>query len=156
MEKINLTRKQVRNILRREAKKNKTMTVEKTRIAVYGTLCRGFKGNEKYLKGAEFLGTFDSKPQYTMYNLKHYPGVVKNGDTSIRMEVFEVKNDMISVFDKIEGYSGEAKSSKNIFERSKILTPFGVAHIYLYANLEKNPTEPTKVESGNWKNVKLK
>lgn len=152
MKKPNLTRKQIRGILRRESKKNKNMLIGKTKIAVYGTLCRGFAGNQKYLKDSEFLGSFDSKPEYTMYDLKHYPGIVKNGETSIRMEVYEIKNSMIQVFDKLEGYLGDNNVSKNIFERSKILTPFGVAHIYLYNNLKGYVKPPKEILSGDWKN----
>lgn len=154
VKKKELSRKQVRNILRRESKRKINMNNEnnqKIKIAVYGTLCRGYQGNIKYLKDAEYLGSFDTKPEFNMYDLKHYPGVVKNGNTSIRMEVFEVKNSMISVFDKIEGYSENKKmSQQNVFERSLIMTPYGEAYVYLYANLKNNVNTPKTVDCGDW------
>lgn len=150
--KENLTRKQIRNILRRESKKNKNMESKLVRLAVYGTLCRGQNANLKLLKDATYLGTLHTAPEYTLYDLKYYPGLVKNGFSSVKLEIFEMDEKHLSVFDKIEGFTKPSGNAHNVFERNTIETPFGTSFIYYYNGLEKNIVKPKEIGSGDWLN----
>lgn len=115
-------------------------------IAVYGSLRKGF-GNHHILKNANYLGEFDTEPIYDMYSLSAFPGLVTGGNTSIKMEVYEVDRPTLVRLNQLEGYICDDHVN-NHYNRISINTPYGEAYTYTYNySIDKR----VKVESGDWK-----
>lgn len=72
------------------------------KIFVYGTLMKD-EGNHDLLQGAKFLGEFQTKPEYTLYDLGAFPGMVEGGETSVHGEVYEVNQETLKSLDWLEG-----------------------------------------------------
>jgi gamma-glutamylcyclotransferase (GGCT)/AIG2-like uncharacterized protein YtfP len=119
------------------------------KYAVYGTLRKGF-GNNRLLQNSIYLGECKSSPNYKMYSLGGFPGVTKEGNNAITLEVFEVNSELIeSNLDMLEGYHKDTPQY-NLYNKEKIHTPFGEAFIYIFADKERLQNYP-EVKSGDWK-----
>lgn len=59
-------------------------------IFVYGTLRKG-AGLSERMQAFEYIGTFQSEPLYTMYDLG-CPSIAKEGTTSITGEIYRIEN----------------------------------------------------------------
>jgi gamma-glutamylaminecyclotransferase len=72
-------------------------------VFVYGTLKRGCC-NHHYLKGHRFLGDASTQPEYAMYDLGGYPGMVEDFSQpiSIEGEVWEVDDACLKQLDELE------------------------------------------------------
>jgi gamma-glutamylcyclotransferase (GGCT)/AIG2-like uncharacterized protein YtfP len=99
-------------------------------VFVYGTLMKGF-GNNFFLRGhgTFFLGGAKTKPEYTLYNLGHFPGMVEGGHTAVVGEVYEVSSWTLVWLDKLEGVTtedskeikeNEEKKEADLYERKTI------------------------------------
>jgi gamma-glutamylcyclotransferase (GGCT)/AIG2-like uncharacterized protein YtfP len=117
-------------------------------IAVYGSLRKDLTNYNAYLKNSKYVGTYETKPIYTLKSLGYFPGLEKNGTTSIVMEVYRVDEETMSSIDRLEGY--QANGGSNHYEKETIKTPFGDASIYFYAKPERIKEAPV-VLSGDWK-----
>lgn len=119
-------------------------------VAVYGSLRKGL-GNSRLLEGSKYVGEFDTKPEYDLYSVGGaYPGMVKDGSTSIKMEVYEVNEYTANRLDILESYQ-PGNESENHYNKIRIETPFGEANTYIY----NYPTQRlVKVESGDWLSFK--
>jgi gamma-glutamylcyclotransferase (GGCT)/AIG2-like uncharacterized protein YtfP len=116
-------------------------------VAVYGTLRAGGGNNAYFLEEAEFKGEFLSAPEFSMFSLGGFPGVKKEGQTSIKLEVYAVDENEAANIDALEGY--EPGREPHFYDKQEIETPWGVAGIYIYVR----PTEYRDVvESGDWLN----
>ena len=124
---------------------NKTK-IKKHLVAVYGSLLKGLHNNKHFLSDTKLIGEFDSKPEYTLYDLGSFPGLVKEGYTSVRMEIYEVNTLQLKKIDSLEGFT--PGSSNNHYDRIEINTPFGKAYTYIYAQKTNNLTP---VINGDWK-----
>ena len=125
-------------------------------VAVYGTLRQG-ESNHRVLKGNQYrspilLGTIRSKPEFTMYNLGAFPGIV-GGNTGIVLEVYAVPE--LSVqrrLDNLEGYHGEQYNDpqhpmSNHYNKTMIETPWGNSELYIYNG---KPYRDDIITSGDW------
>jgi gamma-glutamylaminecyclotransferase len=77
----------------------------KTKVFVYGTLKRGLS-NHGWLRGQTFLGEAQTEPDYRLYKLGGYPGMVRVADgagLAIRGEVWEVDEAGLAGLDMLEG-----------------------------------------------------
>jgi gamma-glutamylcyclotransferase (GGCT)/AIG2-like uncharacterized protein YtfP len=120
--------------------------LEKKLVAVYGSLRKGLH-NHGVLANSELLGMFDSDPIYDMYSVcGSYPGILKDGNTSIKMEVYLVNSEVSKNLDQLEGYR-PGHEHFNHYNKIEIQTPFGKANTYLYNRTAKGLE---KVESGDW------
>src|SRR5690554_5011492 len=127
--------------------------MSKNLVAVYGSL-RSDLGNHRIIKNGsktELLGTFTTEPIYTLYSLGGFPGLKKDGETAVTVEVYEVDNETAYLIDCLEGYHPDKPAT--FYDKEYIQTPWGNAGIYIYVNdLEgKAPV----VESGDWKKYYL-
>ena len=115
------------------------------RVAVYGTLKAG-KSNSDALRTAELLGTCAVAGNFKMFDLGHYPCVVRDGeqhDKRIYVEVYSVDEATLNVLDMIEGHP-------DYYEREKVGTPWKNAWMYFLPNSYARANyEP--VETGCWK-----
>lgn len=129
--------------------------MNKNLVAVYGSL-RNELGNNPVIQSPNtvFLGAFESKPEYSLYDLGYYPGLKENGETSVVMEVFEVDDEVALRVDRLEGYSPDREAT--FYDKKSIETPFGIASVYIYV---PQVDQRNLVESGDWKeyyNLKFK
>jgi gamma-glutamylcyclotransferase (GGCT)/AIG2-like uncharacterized protein YtfP len=76
-----------------------------------------------------------------MVHLGAYPGVVKNGATSIEGEVYQVNAQQMADLDRLEGYP-------HAYGRELITTPWGKAWIYLYRG---NLKDRAVIADGVWR-----
>ncbi|RED50264.1 gamma-glutamylcyclotransferase family protein [Seonamhaeicola aphaedonensis] len=83
---------------------------------VYGTLKKGYC-NHKLLRDSKKIRDYITRPEYSMVNLQSFPGVVKNGNTAIHGEIYEVVDEMIEKsLDKLEGYY-KPNNKENLFNK---------------------------------------
>ena len=114
-------------------------------IFVYGTLMAGL-GNSFFLQNDVFLGYGETKPEYTFYNLGHFPAMVEGGDTSVKGEIYEVHPQTLEWLDKLEGVA------EGLYERKEIILEDGekaLTYIFPKANLE--PRRDVPIKSGDWR-----
>lgn len=90
-----------------------------TILFVYGTLKRGFSRNSA-LQNQIYLGTAKTTPEYSMFNLGGYPGLLNTklaeqnqveSKDIIYGEIYEVSDECLVTLDKIEC------TNVNLFER---------------------------------------
>ncbi|AUI85204.1 gamma-glutamylcyclotransferase [Vibrio azureus] len=107
-------------------------------VFVYGTLRQG-ECHHRFLKHAECLGHHETDAQFALYDLGPYPAL-STGQKSISGEIYLIDNQTLAELDKLEDVPVE-------YRRETIVTPFGLAWIYLYQG-----TEPLNEEiaSGDW------
>jgi gamma-glutamylcyclotransferase (GGCT)/AIG2-like uncharacterized protein YtfP len=119
------------------------------KVAVYGSLVKGMHNHDYYLGKAKYVGEYYTTPDFTLYSLNSFPGLKKNGCTSIRMEVYDVSKIELKRIDSLEGY---VKSNpNNHYERTIMKTPYGRAIGYEY----NHPVKGLPVVSGGcWKQFK--
>lgn len=112
--------------------------------AVYGTLKRGFNNN-RVLADSEFIGECYSENKFTMYSINDwFPGVIEDGEASIKLEVFKVvDSEIANNLDRLEGYP-------DMYCKTTINTVFGKATMYVYNN---NVTGRKVIKSGNWRKL---
>lgn len=76
-----------------------------TRVFVYGTLKRG-GSNHRYLQAQHFLSTATTAPDYRMFGLEGYPGLVEvtpGTGLGIVGEVWSVDETCLAELDRLEG-----------------------------------------------------
>lgn len=66
-------------------------------VFVYGTLRHG-ESNHTYLQHSQLLGQFETKPEYALYDLGAYPGLVE-GHQSVHGEVYLVDEHTLAQLD---------------------------------------------------------
>jgi gamma-glutamylcyclotransferase (GGCT)/AIG2-like uncharacterized protein YtfP len=78
----------------------------KYRIFVYGTLLRGFGNYRRLLeKQATFITEAETPPTYTLLHLGGFPGLIAEGTTAVKGEVFEFDSDgVLQGLDWLEGH----------------------------------------------------
>ena len=120
---------------------------EKIIVSVYGSLRKGF-ANHGYLEeeGVKLLGEHTTDPNFTMYSLGAFPGVVVGGQTPIKIEVYEVTPAVKKNLDRLEGYYGEGQ--RNFYDVTRINTPYGESLMYVLT--PEKVRGDRKVESGDW------
>ena len=115
-----------------------------TKIAVYGTLRRGFGNYNWLLLEQEFLGEQTISLPFKMISLGGFPGLIRskeNHDSVI--EVFEIDEETFRSADSLEGYP-------HFYNRKLIDTEFGQAWIYYLADGYYDQTRAA-VPNGDWK-----
>ena len=73
-------------------------------IFVYGTLKRG-GSNHRYLAGQSLVGPARTRPEFGLYELDGYPGMVRMiaGGRSIAGEIWKVDTGCLAALDELEG-----------------------------------------------------
>ena len=120
------------------------------RVAVYGTLMEGCV-RHNLLRSSVPIGTFQTEPIYSMYSIglpkssNSWPYIIKNGNTSISMEVYEFTDeDILKILDSVE------QVDNGLFARSIIDTPYGKSFIYTRKEKRMGISD-IKILSGSWK-----
>lgn len=73
-------------------------------IFVYGTLRRG-SSNHRYLEQARFAGEARTRRGFRLYDLGHYPGIIRDGGQGrVRGEVYALDDETLAEVDRLEGH----------------------------------------------------
>lgn len=113
----------------------------KIKVFVYGSLRIGFGNHSNFLGNSDFIGKAKTLPQYSIFSLGPFPGVIKNGETSIQGEIYSVTEEELGRLDSLE-------SHPNWYKREVIETDKGDAWIYLLDSERYGDKEIIK--SGIW------
>ena len=115
------------------------------KIFVYGTLMKGdynhsiiSNRNNKFLKNAV------TKKGFTLYDLGGFPGMTKEGNSSVVGEVYEVCNATVSRMDILEGHP-------QFYRRSTIELQCG-EKVQTYILDDAYVRGCPVIKSGSWKN----
>lgn len=122
------------------------MSEKKNLIAVYGTLRQGCGNYEHFLEDADYKGTFDSEPIYSLYSLGGFPGLKTDGQTSVKMEVYGVDDMTAKAVDALEGYN--PNRVPHFYDKQSIETPWGTAGVYIYV---RDIAARELIVNGDWK-----
>lgn len=124
-------------------------------LAAYGTLRPGWGNYRALIEGrAEHLGTFKTKPKYTMYGkFSGFPIVRDFGTTEIVYDLFRIDDKrVVDRINQLEGCTGVQGDPRNWYDVEYIDTPFGEAMMYVQ---HKELRPENIIESGDW-NEKLR
>ena len=113
----------------------------KIKVFVYGSLKRGYGNHQHHLDKSEFLGQAETLPQYSLFSLGAYPGVIKGGVTSVQGELYGVDKEGLRNLDRLEGHP-------SYYQREVIETSEGEAWIYLLP--EEQYKDYKVIENGTW------
>lgn len=122
------------------------MKTEKKLIAVYGSLRKNLH-NHDLIEDQEYIGSFWTPPLFTLHSLGPFPGLKKDGHTSVLMEIYEADDATVVSVNDLEQYNPKIGAKNEFYIREKLNTPYGEAYVYFYVpNAEKAPI----VQSGDW------
>ncbi len=107
-------------------------------VFVYGTLRQG-ESNHSFLESSQLLGQYVTKPEYALYDLGPYPGLIE-GHHTISGEVYLVDEETLAKLNILEDVPVE-------YRRDTIETPFGTAWIYIYQEVT---SQEALIDSGDW------
>ena len=110
----------------------------------YGTFRRGECRNDILTKfGSSFIKQTTTAPEYKLFNLGSFPGMIENGDVSVTGELYYITEAALAMFDMIE-------SHPSFFCRKEINLSDGTTAIsYLYPH---DVDDFRHIESGDWAN----
>jgi len=74
-----------------------------SKIFVYGSLRQG-GGLHECLATSKYLNTVRTKPEYKLYSLGAFPGLVAGGTTAVVGEVYDVTPEVLARLDRVEGH----------------------------------------------------
>lgn len=122
---------------------------KRTKVAVYGTLRKGEYNWARLLDGkSEYLGTYETTPNYTMYDNGGFPIVIDKGHNKIVYEVYEVDENVLQSLNRLEGCTGIPGHPENWYDIIPIETPTGKAFMYVM-HKEK---DLEIIKNGDWVN----
>ena len=131
---------------------NKQVKKQKTWLfAVYGTLLSGFGNNRLFQnEHSKLLGTFKSKPEYTMYT-GGFPVNERGGETAIIGEVWETTSEEVAR--RVFGLEGcefmKQHSPSSWYDYDIISTKYGDAIMFV---MNKGRSGRTRVVlTGDWR-----
>lgn len=112
------------------------------RIAVYGTLRKGFGNNRYFLNGLTPLSREIVNIPFTMVSLGGFPGLVPSETpNNITIEIYEVTDAVYKSIEQLEGYP-------SFYQKATITTSLGDMEIYVLLG-SRYKTLPV-VKSGDW------
>jgi len=116
-------------------------TGQTVRVFVYGTLRIG-EPYHHLMSACEYLGQCTTKAEFALINLGRYPGIIRDGSTSIVGDLYIVGPQTLQELDEYEGYP-------DYYTRESIQLADGntaIAYIYIRDTLEFS-----EIPSGDWK-----
>lgn len=122
------------------------------KVAVYGSLLSGLH-NHGVMTNARgvLVGEFQTKPEFTLVSLGGFPGLIKGGDTSVKVEVYEVTPSNIRHLDRLEGYHPDAEEESNFYTR-EIINIDGIEEDVSVYTLPDAYRSRAVVADGDWRN----
>jgi len=130
------------------------------KVFVYGTLMEDEPNNYLLGRDARWIGDGETKPIYTLYDMKYFPAMVFGGNTSIKGEVYEVSEKALNNLDHLEGYDSK-RPERSLYNRQLIVVKLkkrdvialayyiDKEHMRQMREIEYIPTIP----GGDWREV---
>lgn len=116
---------------------------------VYGTLKEGH-GNHRILENCKKVGDFTTEPEFTMIHLGGFPGVLRDGETAIKGELYEVEDESVEArLDRLEGYNPTAPES-GLYNKEIININEKDAYIYTFNDSRRDITNYKQIKTGEW------
>ena len=119
------------------------------RLFVYGSLKKGYSAHDRFISqwNPTFLGSVRTTPEYHIYQISWFPGMVIDnlveGD-GVEGEVYDIDEECLQAMDMYEGCSGNT----GLFRREEITLQDGtkaIAYLYNQTFSSKN-----RIENGVW------
>ena len=151
--------KQREKDLKNQNKKLKKMTTHKiiddetVVIAVYGYLRKECENFFHIKDSAKLLGSYYTLPEFTLYSINGSPGLLKEGSTSVLLEVYEIsKADWYSLewSNNLEGNIENIVTKKSLYIDKLIKTPFGEAVVFFIDPSQVSLNNAPKIPNGDW------
>lgn len=114
----------------------------RTLVFVYGTLLAG-EPNHRYLRRARLVAEGLTRPQFTLYDLGAFPGLVRGGSHAVPGEVYEVDEPTLAALDLLEGHP-------EFYCRSTIALTTGVS-VETYLLTARQVAGRPIIASGSWR-----
>jgi gamma-glutamylcyclotransferase (GGCT)/AIG2-like uncharacterized protein YtfP len=113
------------------------------RLFVYGSLLAG-ESNASWLGGARFLGSAQTRAEYTLVDLGPYPALLRGGTTSVAGELYAVESPLLEALDAFEGHPED-------FQRSpvRLASDDDPAEAYFFPR-DRAAGAPV-IEGGDWR-----
>lgn len=115
----------------------------RTLVFVYGTLLPPGESNHRYLKRARLVAEDLTRPEFTLYDLGAFPGLVHGGSHAIPGEVYEVDEPTLAATDRLEGHP-------EFYRRSTITLTTGVS-VETYLLTARQVAGHPIIASGSWR-----
>jgi len=97
---------------------------------------------------SKFIGSYSTQPIYSMFDLGiNDVMIIKNGQHSIKIEVWEVSDKMLASIERDYGYYDELTQEGNIYLKEEIISPFGKILLFTYNDIYD---ESKMIISGDW------
>jgi gamma-glutamylaminecyclotransferase len=110
------------------------------KVFVYGTLRRGQTAHH-LLRGARFIDTARTEPEYTLLDMGTYPALVSGGETAVLGEIYEIEADALAELDRYE-------DAPRLYRR--VLTPIGGHEVFVYLLCAEPGSNWPKLPHGDW------
>ena len=115
-------------------------------VAVYDALRMDGSENLIYLDEAEYQGIYYTEPIYDLYSTsKNYAGLVKNGNTSVLLEIYTIDENILLHLDYFHGLATTSYMSP--YTKETIKTSYGECTIYMY---DRPTIGKPKIDSGDY------
>lgn len=115
------------------------------RIAVYGTLKRGFYNYNRFNSCFPFNFIYSEVIKgFSLYDLGSYPTAIENENDKITIEIFEVSDECFNILNRMELFAGYVKK--------EVETSVGSATMWVMEAQNFPKERYTKIDSGNYSN----
>ena len=117
-----------------------------SKVFVYGALRRG-ASNHWRMEGAEFLG--ETTVTGTLVKIDWYPGLVLEGSSQVRGEVYEINDQILAELDEFEGIGNDTR----VGEYARVLTTIefeGASYEVFVYEWQKGISDYEIVTNGDW------
>ena len=148
-------KRQEKNDKRRNAKRQIIME-ERYLVGFYGDYKKGTREHieiTKHGSSTKFIGFYDTEPEFSLYELNNTleSALLKNGNNSVLMEVYEINKTTLDNLDMVLGYDSHLPDIC-YYVREKINSPFGDIYVYIWN--DKIKQDDTLIRDGDWLDYK--
>lgn len=98
---------------------------------------------------SKLIGSYFTEPIHNIYDLEvdDECGISNHGNTSIKIEVYEVNEAMIKKLSRHYGYYEALEPSQNIYVKEKVKSPYGEIFIFTYNDISFTCKQ---IHEGDW------
>ena len=111
------------------------------KLFVYGTLRRNEHANDLLGADAAFLNSAETLPNYSLFQIDCYPGLVEGGHTSVQGELWSISE---SEWPRLDEYEGVPEDYKREVIK---LTDGSEAYAYIFIG---DLGSAVQIDSGDW------